>query len=133
MLYLPNTRSCLSSLQPTIDFLDTRISWFQVRKGDFLVWQFSMSAYSTPTDAHAYLSPTSCTAPHFKEEGVSVAKTVGARLRSIHSSDSDLLNTKFTQPLLWISNCKGLSGEVSQVPAGLHGQQGQVGHALWPV
>ena len=58
-----------------------------------MVWQFSMSAYSKPTDAHAYLSPISCTAPHLNSEGVSVAKTVGARLRSIHSSDSDLLDS----------------------------------------
>ena len=35
----------------------------------------------------------SCTAPHLNEEGISVAKTVGARLRSIHSSDNDLLNS----------------------------------------
>ena len=39
------------------------------------------------------MSPTSCRAPNLNEEGVSVAKTVGARLRSIHSSDSDLLNS----------------------------------------
>ena len=51
------------------------------------------SAYSKPTDAHAYLSPSSCTAPHLNEEGISVAKTVGARLRAIHSSDQDLLHS----------------------------------------
>ena len=52
-----------------------------------------MAAYSKPTDAHAYLSPESCTAPHLNYEGVSVAKTVGARLRSIHSSDAELLDS----------------------------------------
>ena len=76
-----------------LDFLDTRITWKQVKKGDIQVWQFIMSAYSKPTDAHAYLSPSSCTAPHLNEEGISVAKTVGARLRAIHSSDQDLLNS----------------------------------------
>ena len=76
-----------------LDFLDTRISWKQVVKEGFKVWQFTMSAYAKPTDAHAYLAPASCTAPHLNEEGVSVAKTVGARLRSIHSSDLDLLNS----------------------------------------
>ena len=58
-----------------------------------MVWQLSMAAYSKPTDAHAYLSPESCTAPHLNYEGVSVAKTVGARLRSIHSSDAELLDS----------------------------------------
>ena len=76
-----------------LDFLDTRITWRQVRKENIMVWQFTMSAFSKPTDAHAYLSPSSCTAPHLNEEGISVAKTVGARLRSIHSSDQDLLNS----------------------------------------
>ena len=74
-----------------LDFLDTRITWDQVKKGDIKLWQFSMSAYSKQTDAHSYLSPTSCTSPHLTEEGVSVAKTVGVRLRAIHSSDQDLL------------------------------------------
>ena len=76
-----------------LDFLDTRITWDQVEKEDIKVWQFSMSAYSKPTDAHSYLSPSSCTSPHLTEEGVSVAKTVGVRLRSIHSSDQDLLQS----------------------------------------
>ena len=76
-----------------LDFLDTRITWKQVQKGNIKLWQFFMSAYSKPTDAHAYLSPSSCTAPHLNEEGITVAKTVGARLRSIHSSDQDLLNS----------------------------------------
>ena len=58
-----------------------------------MLWQFSMSAYSKPTDVHAYLSPLSCTAPHLNEEGISVAKTVGVRLRSIHSNDQDLLQS----------------------------------------
>ena len=73
-----------------LDFLDTRITWHQVKKEDTMVWQFSMSAYSKPTDVHAYLSPLSCTAPHLNDEGISVAKTVGVRLRSIHSNDQDL-------------------------------------------
>ena len=76
-----------------LDFLDTRLTWKQVKKGNIMVWQFTMSAYSKPTDAHAYLSTSSCTAPHLNEEGISVAKTVGARLRSIHSSDQDLLHS----------------------------------------
>ena len=76
-----------------LDFLDTRITWRQVKKGNIFVWQFTMSAYSKPTDAHAYLSPSSCTAPHLNEDGISVAKTVGTRLRSIHSNDEDLLNS----------------------------------------
>ena len=62
-------------------------------KDNIKVWQFTMSAYSKPTDIHAYLSPTSCTAPHLNEEGVSVAKTVGVRLRTIHSNDADLLHS----------------------------------------
>ena len=52
-----------------------------------------MSAYSKPTDAHSYLSPTSCTSPHLTEEGISVSKTVGVRLRSIHSNDQELLSS----------------------------------------
>jgi hypothetical protein len=74
-----------------LDFLDTRITWLE--KDDIMLWQFSMSAYSKPTDVHAYLSPLSCTAPHLNEEGISVAKTVGVRLRSIHSNDQDLLQS----------------------------------------
>ena len=76
-----------------LDFLDTRITWNLVDKDNIKVWQFTMSAYSKPTDIHAYLSPTSCTAPHLNEEGVSVAKTVGVRLRTIHSNDADLLHS----------------------------------------
>ena len=76
-----------------LDFLDTRITWNQVQKGNIRVWQFTMSAYSKPTDVHAYLSPSSCTAPHLNEDGISVAKTVGTRLRSIHSNDEDLLHS----------------------------------------
>ena len=52
-----------------------------------------MAAYSKPTDVHAYLSPNSCTAPHLNQDGVSVAKTVGVRLRSLHSDDKDLLDS----------------------------------------
>ena len=37
-----------------LEILDTQISWDQVDKGDIKVWQFSMSAYSKPTDAHAH-------------------------------------------------------------------------------
>ena len=76
-----------------LDFLDTRITWRQVKKGDIYVWQFVMSAFSKPTDSHAYLSPSSCTAPHLNENGISVAKTVGTRLRAIHSRDEDLLHS----------------------------------------
>ena len=52
-----------------------------------------MSAYSKPTDAHAYLAPGSCTAPHLNLKRVYVAKTVGAKLINMHSSDFDLLNS----------------------------------------
>ena len=64
-----------------------------MKKGNIKVWQFTMSAFSKPTDSHAYLSPSSCTAPHLNENGISVAKTVGTRLRAIHSSDEDLLQS----------------------------------------
>ena len=76
-----------------LDFLDIRITWMQVKKGDIFVWQFNTAAYSKPTDVHAYLSPSSCTAPHLNEDGVSVAKTVGVRLRSLHSNDLELLQS----------------------------------------
>ena len=52
-----------------------------------------MSSYSKPTDVHAYISPSSCTAPHLNSEGVSIAKTVGTRLRALHSRDQDLLQS----------------------------------------
>ena len=74
-----------------LEFLDCKISWKQVQQDSKLIWQFQVSSYSKPTDCHAYLSPESCTAPHLNKKGVSVAKTVGCRLRGIHSNDSDLL------------------------------------------
>ena len=74
-----------------LEFLDCNIYWKQVPKGECLVWQFSVKSYSKSTDCHAYLSPQSCSSPHLNSKGVSVAKTVGTRLRSIHSSDHDLL------------------------------------------
>ena len=55
------------------------------------MWQFSVKSYSKPTDCHSYISPASCTSPHLNSQGVAVAKTVGTRLRSIHSNDEDLL------------------------------------------
>ena len=35
-----------------LDFLDTRLTWKQVKKGNIMVWQFTMSAYSKPTSHH---------------------------------------------------------------------------------
>ena len=58
-----------------------------------MIWQFSTKSFSKSTDCHAYLSPMSCTAPHLDSCGASVAKTVGTRLRTIHSSDQDLLTS----------------------------------------
>ena len=57
-----------------------------------MIWQFQVSSYSKTTDCHSYLAPESCTAPHLNKKGVSVAKTVGTRLRGIHSNDLDLLD-----------------------------------------
>ena len=76
-----------------LDFLDCRISWKQVSKGHLKLWQFQVSSYSKPTDCHAYLSPSSCSSPHLNNQGISLAKTVGNRLRGIHSIDSDLLQS----------------------------------------
>ena len=42
---------------------------------------------------HAYIHPQSCSAPHLNESGVSIAKTVGVRLRTIHSNDNELLQS----------------------------------------
>ena len=74
-----------------LEFLDILVTWKQVPKDDFLVWQFQTATYSKPTDVHAYLHPTSCSSPHLNSFGTSVAKTVGTRLRTIHSNDSALL------------------------------------------
>ena len=74
-----------------LEFLDCKFTWKQVRKGDQLIWQFSVKCFSKTTDCHAYLSPTSCSSPHLNKLGVSVAKTVGTRLRTIHSNDEELL------------------------------------------
>ena len=38
-----------------------------------------------------YLSPTSYSSPHLNKQGISLAKTVGNRLRALHSNDNDLL------------------------------------------
>ena len=76
-----------------LEFLDCLFTWQQYPKGDKLIWQFSAKSFSKSTDCHAYLSPLSCTAPHLDSRGVSVAKTVGTRLRTIHSSDEDLLTS----------------------------------------
>ena len=75
-----------------LEFLDCKITWQQIPQGNKLIWQFKVSSYSKPTDCHAYIAPESCTAPHLNKKGVSVAKTVGCRLRGIHSDDSSLLS-----------------------------------------
>ena len=75
-----------------LEFLDCDISWKQVLKGDSLIWQFCVKSYAKATDCHAYLSPNSCSSPHLNSKGVSVAKTVGTRLRTIHNNDEDLLH-----------------------------------------
>ena len=74
-------------------YLDTKISWQQVKKDDIFIWQFSTSVHSKKTDVHAYIHPQSCSAPHLNESGVSIAKTVGVRLRTIHSNDNELLQS----------------------------------------
>ena len=74
-----------------MEFLDCLITWKQVSKGDVLIWQFQVESYSKPTDCHAYLHPASCTSPHLNVNGISLAKTVGTRLRTIHSNDMALL------------------------------------------
>ena len=91
--------SCPHCLQPQVlchhynhlEFLDCKIGWKQVPKGDINVWQFYVTSFSKTTDCHAYLSPNSCSSPHLNSHGISVAKTVGNRLRAIHSNDNDLL------------------------------------------
>ena len=75
-----------------LNFLDVSISWKQVSKNGVLLWQFQTATYSKPTDVHAYLHPTSCTSPHLNSKGISVVKTVGTRLRTIHSNDQALLS-----------------------------------------
>jgi hypothetical protein len=74
-----------------LEFLDCKITWKQVPQGTKFIWQFEVSSYSKPTDCHAYIAPESCTAPHLNKKGISVAKTVGCRLRGIHSNDTALL------------------------------------------
>ena len=74
-----------------LEFLDCKITWKKVPKGDLFIWQFQVSSFSKPTDCHAYLSPSSCSSPHLTKLGISLAKTVGMRLRAIHSNDYDLL------------------------------------------
>jgi len=74
-----------------MEFLDCSITWKQVQKGSILVWQYQVESYSKPTDCHAYLHPASCSSPHLNVNGISLAKTVGTRLRTIHSNDSALL------------------------------------------
>ena len=76
-----------------LEFLDCLFTWHQVPKDDKLIWQFAAKSFSKSTDCHAYLSPLSCSAPHLDSSGASVAKTVGTRLRTIHSNDQDLLSS----------------------------------------
>ena len=91
--------SCLVCHQPQVlcphydhlEFLDCKITWKKVPKGGLSIWQFQVSSYSKPTDCHAYLSPSSCSSPHLTKLGISLAKTVGMRLRAIHTNDYDLL------------------------------------------
>ena len=92
---LPQCSTCSQPLvtcphYTSLDFLDSRIFWSKDQDGH---WQFKMTESSKPTDVHAYLAPSSCSAPHLTSEGVSVAKTVGVRLRALHTNDSDLLNS----------------------------------------
>ena len=61
------------------------------RKNGLFIWQFIVQSYSKPTDVHAYLAPSSCTSPHLNTKGVALAKTVGTRLRTIHTNDELLL------------------------------------------
>ena len=93
---LPSCKICLlpeatCAHYNQLEFLDCLITWKQVPKGDHLIWQFQVQSYSKPTDCHAYLHPVSCTSPHLNVNGISLAKTVGTRLRTIHSNDEALL------------------------------------------
>ena len=74
-----------------LNFLDISITWKQKQKGNKLIWQFQTTNYSKPTDVHAYLHPKSCSSPHLSVKGIAVSKTVGTRLRTIHSNDQELL------------------------------------------
>ena len=74
-----------------LNFLDITITWKQIEKNGKQVWQFQTSSYAKPTDVHAYLHPSSCSSPHLNVSGISVSKTVGTRLRTIHSNDEALL------------------------------------------
>ena len=75
-----------------LNFLDITVTWKQIKKKDKLIWQFQTSNFAKPTDVHAYLHPSSCSSPHLNIKGISVSKTVGTRLRTIHSNDDALLN-----------------------------------------
>ena len=75
-----------------LEFLDCSISWKQINKGNIFVWQFQVKSFSKATDCHSYLAPSSCSAPHLNSKGVSLAKTVGTRLRTLHTNDHALLN-----------------------------------------
>ena len=74
-----------------LNFLDISITWKQVVKDEKFIWQFQTSNFSKPTDVHAYLHPSSCSSPHLNAKGIAVSKTVGTRLRTIHSNDQELL------------------------------------------
>ena len=71
-----------------LNFLDISITWKQIRKGGKYIWQFQTANFSKPTDIHAYLHPKSCSSPHLNAKGIAVSKTVGTRLRTIHSNDN---------------------------------------------
>ena len=75
-----------------LEFLDCCFTWKRVQKNNILIWQFEVQSFSKSTDCHAYLAPNSCSAPHLNSSGASVAKTVGTRLRTIHSNDARLLH-----------------------------------------
>ena len=52
---------------------------------------FKSPAFPNLMTAIAYLSPLGCSSPHLNQHGISGAKTVGTRLRAIHSNDEQLL------------------------------------------
>ena len=63
---LPQCSTCSQPLvtcphYTSLDFLDSRIFWSKDQDGH---WQFQMTESSKPTDVHAYLAPSSCSAPH---------------------------------------------------------------------
>ena len=75
-----------------LEFWDCIIAWKQIKKGAIIVWQFQVRSFFKPTDCHSYLVPSSCSAPHLNSKLVSLAKTVGTRLRTLHTNDQALLN-----------------------------------------